>query len=168
MKYFSIILCIFSVCCVWSEELNIPMYCSGDLELIPPMDDIGVFYRESKNFDEQELVQHLREIIHFPLKYLIVEEGVIRKIPSEKFEEFLTSIYGRQFIQYFQGDSQEKHKSTYELSIGYRCGSLDNRYGISILSFVRHPESEEKKSYGSLSKCICSFCFFCTNKIFIR
>ena len=140
MKLFLVALCIFSIFCVWNEELNTPMYCSGDS--VPPWDDLGEFYRESKNFDEEELVQHLREIIYFPLEYFIFEEGMIRNIPSEKFEEFVTSIYGKQFIQHFRASVQEEQRILYEVNVHFRCNPLDNKYEISIISFSRCPEKQ--------------------------
>ena len=142
MKLFLLVLCIFSVFCTLSEELSVPMYCSGDSGLTPPYDDLVEFYKKSQNLDETELIQQLREIIHFPLNYWVFEEGVVRQISSEKFEEFVTGIYGRQLIQHFYTGSQEKHKNVHELKIHFTCDQRNNRYGIQSLSFVRHPEEE--------------------------
>ena len=143
MKLFLIVLCIFSFF-VLGEESSAFMYCSDDSESVRPYDDLADFYQTAESLDEEELVQHLRKIIHFPLRYLVIEEGIMRNIPSEKFEEFITGIYGRQLIQHFRESSQEEHKSVYELKMHFSCDSLENRYGISSLSFVRRPEFEER------------------------
>ena len=120
------------------------MYCSDGSELIPPSDGFLEFYRRAENLDEEELIQYLHKMIHFPLRYLDFKEGIVRQIPSaEKFEEFMTSIYGRQLIQHLNTPSvQERERALYEVSIRFQCDPLDNRYGISFMTFERRPEEQ--------------------------